>query len=107
MLYIFLSLLSLSFQALQVPANRVGHNEAGMTAANLRAVAEVAILLAFILFSTFVLKEPLRVNHIVGFFVVCLGVYVVLNGPFPAIVYAPGEDNKVVPFRELEDTDGF
>ena len=79
-----------------------------MTASDLRAVAEVAILLAFILFSTFVLKEPLKVNHLVGFAVVCLGVYVVLNGPFPAVLYArESEDNKVVPFKELEETDGF
>jgi len=88
-----------------VPANRLGHGDANLSAADLRAIAEVAILVAFIMFSTFILKEPLKVNHIVGFLVVCLGVYIVLNGPFKDVVYAV-EDNKVAPFRELEEAAG-
>ena len=44
----------------QVPANRIGHSDAGMPAAHLRAIAELFILVAFLAFSQFVLCEPVR-----------------------------------------------
>jgi len=57
------------------------------------------------MFSTFVLKEPLKVNHILGFFVVCFGVYIVLNGPFSAVVYAAEGKGRVL-FMELAEVEG-
>jgi len=43
-------------------------------------------LTAFVLFSLFILREPLRLNHILGFLIVAFGVYLVVLGPFPKIV---------------------
>ena len=70
---------------LQVPANRIG-SQAGMSAAQLRAVAEIAILLSFIIFQTRVLSQPLLWNHLVGFLTVFVGVLLVLGGPFTSPV---------------------
>ena len=70
---------------LQVPANRIG-SQAGLSAAQLRAVAEIAILLSFIVFQTRVLLQPLLWNHLLGFFTVLIGVLIVLNGPFTSPV---------------------
>ena len=69
---------------LQVPANRVGM-QAGMSAAQLRAVAELAILAAFVVFQVRVLAQPLTWNHVIGFLVVLIGVGIVLVGPFNGI----------------------
>ena len=71
----------------QVPANRVGHEHAGLSTAHLRAIAEVCVLMAFILFNCFVLKQPLLLNHVLGFAIVVLGVMVVLFGPFTSELY--------------------
>jgi hypothetical protein len=71
----------------QVPANRLGHQRAGLSAAQLRALAEAAILLAFLVFQTYALKAPLVWNHVLGFGLVLAGVSVVLLGPFPAAVF--------------------
>ncbi|EKX53323.1 hypothetical protein GUITHDRAFT_150380, partial [Guillardia theta CCMP2712] len=68
---------------LQVPANRIGHTQAQMPAATLRAIAEFCILVSFLVFQQFVLCEPIRWNHLLGFAIVFVGVLVVLGGPFP------------------------
>ena len=44
-------------------------------------------------------------NHILGFFVVCFGVYIVLNGPFSAVVYAAEGKGRVL-FMELAEVEG-
>ncbi len=72
-----------------VPANRLGHSDAQMSAATLRAIAEVAIIVAFVLFQTLVLRENLKVNHIVGFCLVVVGVVIVVAGPWENVVFAP------------------
>ena len=66
---------------LQVPGNRIGAS-AGLSAAQLRGLAELAILVSFIAFQTKVLRQPLLWNHVVGFAVVLVGVLIVLCGPF-------------------------
>lgn len=70
---------------LQVPANRMGA-EAGLSAAHLRAIAEVAILTAFIAFQTRVLCQPLLWNHVIGFVIMLIAVLIVLFGPFSSPV---------------------
>mmetsp|Transcript_32750 Transcript_32750/g.104383 ORF Transcript_32750/g.104383 Transcript_32750/m.104383 type:complete len:166 (+) Transcript_32750:83-580(+) len=75
---------------LQVPANRIAYTDGELSAAQLRAVAEVSTLTAFVLFSIFILKEPLRLNHVIGFTLVGLGVYIVLMGPFPQVLVDAG-----------------
>eukprot|EP00959_Pyramimonas_sp_CCMP1952_P073725 1541066-Pyramimonas_sp.AAC.1 len=72
---------------LQVPANRLGHGDAKLSAAQLRAIAEVAILVSFMVFSSSVLKEPIRWNYVVGFVLVFIGVYIVVLGPFNGEVF--------------------
>ena len=67
----------------------------------LRAIAEIAILAAFIGFQKFVLSRPLLWNHVVGFSFVLLGVLVVLQGPFTSLVFGGGTDAEVQNARML------
>lgn len=78
---------------LQVPANRIGY-QAGLSPAQLRGIAEVAILASFLLFQSRVLHEPLLWNHVVGFAIVLVGVLIVLSGPFSAEVFAVATDDQ-------------
>jgi uncharacterized protein (DUF486 family) len=97
---------------LQVPANRIGAHKAGLAPAQLRGVAELATLVAFLVFQvgaakhhslhfplppcpsclvrsssqSFVLKRPVLVNHIIGFGIVFFGVLIVLVGPWKSPV---------------------
>lgn len=98
---------------MQVPANRIGHTDAKISAATLRAIAEVhlflsdplpllvrlskfvnlpctlsqlAIIVSFIFFQNFVLHEPVKLNHLIGFAMVLAGVCVVVGGPWHTIV---------------------
>lgn len=72
---------------LQVPGNRIGAS-AGLSAAQLRGLAELAVLVSFLVFQIKVLQQPLLWNHVVGFAVVLLGVLIVLGGPFTSEVGA-------------------
>ena len=56
--------------------------QAGFSAAQLRGIAELTILCAFLVFQIRVLQQPLLWNHLVGFTIVLAGVLVVLGGPF-------------------------
>ena len=60
---------------LAVPANRIGR--AAYSTAELKTMQEVITLLVFALFSTTVLKEPLGLNHAVGFTLIAAGAAVV------------------------------
>jgi uncharacterized protein (DUF486 family) len=62
---------------LQVPANRWGYGT--FTAVQLKTIQEVITLLVFIVFSTFYLHEPLRWNHVLGFALICLAVFVIFR----------------------------
>lgn len=64
---------------LAVPANRIGH--AVYSAAQLKTIQEVMTLAVFAGFSIFVLKEPLTLNHAVGFAFIILGAYFIFHGP--------------------------
>ena len=90
---------------LQVPGNRLGV-QAGFSAAQLRAIAEVAILLAFLVFQVKVLAQPLLWNHVIGFATVLAGVLMVLLGPFntPVVTTAPSAIAvQRIPSSGLED----
>ena len=63
-----------------VPANRMGHGIYSL--AELKAMQEVITLVAFAGFSVWVLKEPLTLNHGVGFLLIAAGAWVVFRGPF-------------------------
>lgn len=57
-----------------VPANRLGKLE-GMSGYQLKITQEAITIVVFIIFAVFVLKEPLKWNHIVGFVLLFFSVY--------------------------------
>ena len=64
---------------LAVPANRLG--SAAYTTAELKTIQEVVTLAVFAGFSFLYLKEPLSVNHAVGFTLIVAGAYFVFRAP--------------------------
>ena len=64
---------------LAVPANRIGH--AVYSTAELKTMQEVITLLVFAGFSVLYLREPITINHLVGFAFICLGAFFVFRGP--------------------------
>ena len=62
-----------------VPANRFGH--AVYSTAQLKTMQEVITLMVFALFSVAYLKEPITINHGVGFALIALGAFFVFKGP--------------------------
>ena len=64
---------------LQVPANRIG--SAVYSTAELKTIQEVITLTVFAGFSVLFLKEPLTLNHAVGFALIIAGAYFVFRGP--------------------------
>jgi len=87
---------------LQVPANRFGAHQVGLTPAQLRGIAEMATLIAFLVFQSCVLDQPVLANHIVGFGVVFVGVVIVLSGPWtsPACTAKPNLGYEVLSTSE-------
>ena len=67
-----------------------------MSPAQLRAIAEIAVLTSFIGFQKLVLNRPLIWNHVVGFSFVLFGVLIVLGGPFNALVFRAGGGDTVM-----------
>ena len=63
---------------LAVPANRYGH--AVYSAAELKTIQEVITLLVFVAFSFLYLKEPLGLNHGIGFALIAAGAGFVFFG---------------------------
>ena len=49
---------------LQVPANRIGFQQAGFSVAQLKIVQEVITLLVFVPFAMFFLNEPLMLDYL-------------------------------------------
>jgi uncharacterized protein (DUF486 family) len=88
---------------LLVPANRIGA-QAGLSAAQLRGLAEVAILIAFLIFQVRVLGQPLLWNHLVGFSIVFLGVLVVLGGPFPSEIFHVAPSTEHMQLANVTDS---
>lgn len=65
---------------LAVPANRIGR--AVFDPAELKAMQEVITLAVFAVFSVMWLKEPVTLNHGLGFALIAAGAFVVFKGPF-------------------------
>lgn len=64
---------------LAVPANRLGHGV--YSTAELKTIQEVITLTVFAGFSVLVMKEPLTLNHLVGFALIVAGAYFIFRGP--------------------------
>jgi uncharacterized protein (DUF486 family) len=61
----------------QVPANRIGYGQ--FTAAQLKTIQEVISLTVFAFFSVLYLREALRWNYVVGFFLIVAAVFFVFK----------------------------
>jgi uncharacterized protein len=64
---------------LAVPANRYG--SAVYTTAQLKTMQEVITLVVFAGFSLLYLKEPITLNHAIGFALIAGGAFFVFRGP--------------------------
>lgn len=62
---------------LQVPANRIGSSV--FSPVQLKTIQEVLTLIVFAFFSVFYLGESVRWNHILGFALIVLAVYVIFK----------------------------
>ena len=71
--------IALAEYCFAVPANRLGH--AVYSAAELKTMQEVITLIVFAGFSVWVLKEPLTINHLIGFGLIVAGAVFVFHGP--------------------------
>jgi len=56
--------IALAEYLLQVPANRIGFQQAGLTVAQLKIVQEVITLSVFVPFAVMYLKEPLKLDYL-------------------------------------------
>ena len=63
-----------------VPANRIG--SAVYSAAELKTMQEVITLVVFAGFSVLYLKEPLGLNHLVGFALIAAGAALIFKSPW-------------------------
>ena len=63
---------------LAVPANRWGSSV--YSAAELKTIQEIITLLVFAAFSYLYLKEPLGLNHLVGFALIAAGAFFIFHG---------------------------
>lgn len=61
-----------------VPANRIGKLE-GMSGYQLKITQEAITIIIFVIFAVFVLKEPLKWNHAVGFLFLFFAVYFMMK----------------------------
>jgi uncharacterized protein (DUF486 family) len=64
---------------LAVPANRIGHQV--YSAAELKVMQEVITLAVFAGFSALYLREPLTINHAIGFALIVAGAFFVFKSP--------------------------
>lgn len=71
--------IALAEYCFAVPANRIGHLV--YSAAELKTMQEVITLVVFAGFSVWVLKEPLTINHLIGFALIVSGAIFVFHGP--------------------------
>ena len=62
---------------LQVPANRIGSGY--FSTVQLKTIQEVITLTVFVVFSFLYLGQPVKPNHILGFAIICVGVFVIFK----------------------------
>lgn len=70
-------LIALPEYALQVPANRVGYNQ--FSAVQLKTIQEVISLIVFGVFSVLYLGEKLKWNHVTGFVLIVMAVFLIFK----------------------------
>ncbi|MBI1342432.1 MAG: hypothetical protein GC171_05805 [Terrimonas sp.] len=65
----------------QVPANRIGFKDDGgpFNLVQLKTIQEAVTLIVFMIFSAIVFKQKFEWNHIVGFLLIVVAVYVIFK----------------------------
>jgi uncharacterized protein (DUF486 family) len=63
---------------LAVPANRIGYQV--YSAAELKTIQEVITFAVFAVFSVFLLKQAITINHLIGFALIAAGAFFVFRG---------------------------
>ena len=56
--------IALAEYMFQVPANRIGYQQAGLTVGQLKIMQEVTTLMVFVPFAVLYLKEPLKLDYL-------------------------------------------
>lgn len=72
--------IALAEYLLQVPANRIGYLDAGLTVAQLKIVQEVITLAVFVPFAVVFLNEPVRLDFLWAGLCMVGAVYFVFRG---------------------------
>lgn len=72
--------IALAEYLLQVPANRIGYQQAGFTVAQLKILQEVITLSVFVPFAVFYLREPLRLDYLWAALCMVGAVYFIFRG---------------------------
>lgn len=65
---------------LQVPANRIGFQQAGFTVGQLKIMQELITLTVFVPFAVFFLKEPLKLDYVWAALCMVGAVYFIFRG---------------------------
>jgi uncharacterized protein (DUF486 family) len=98
-------LIALPEYALQVPANRIGNQEYGFTATQLKIIQEVISLTVFVVFAFFYFKEVPNWRTITAFVLIVAAVFLALPDAFSARPPhdTPPAEVPVQPERNLEE----
>ncbi len=72
--------IALAEYLLQVPANRIGYRDAGLSLGQLKIMQEVITLAVFVPFAVVVMKEPLRLDYLWAALCLVGAVYFIFRG---------------------------
>jgi uncharacterized protein (DUF486 family) len=72
--------IALAEYLLQVPANRIGFQQAGFTVGQLKVMQEVITLVVFVPFALFYLREPLKLDYLWAALCLVGAVYFIFRG---------------------------
>lgn len=72
--------IALAEYLLQVPANRIGFQQAGFSVGQLKIMQEVITLAVFVPFAVFYLKEPLKLDYLWAALCMVGAVYFIFRG---------------------------
>ncbi len=72
--------IALAEYLLQVPANRIGYQQAGLSLGQLKILQEVITLAVFVPFAVLAMKEPLRLDYLWAALCLVGAVYFMFRG---------------------------
>ncbi|MEJ5990356.1 DMT family protein [Ramlibacter sp. PS3R-8] len=73
--------IALAEYLLQVPANRIGFQQAGFSIGQLKIMQEVITLAVFVPFAVFYLKQPLKLDYLWAALCMAGAVYFIFRSP--------------------------